>query len=308
MSKSRMPTARSAAQRRRAGWGESLRRIADPNGTATRVGSVGALACSALGLLYLYMRQTGRLQRERDRLELEVDRRTAQLTELAQHLQSAREDERGRLARELHDELGALLTAAKLDAARIRARLTPPPPEIDERLTHLSETLNSGIALKRRIIEDLRPSTLTNFGLVTALEILCREFGERTQLDVRCHFEPLSLGPSADLTTYRLVQEALTNIAKYASARRVDVTLAEIGAWASISVADDGVGFDANQRQVSSAHGLIGMRYRVEAAGGTLSVYSTPGRGTAIVGRLPMPPTPVAAPSEGLSEGSGGAG
>ena len=301
MSKSRMAAPRAGAQRGGVGWGASLRRVADPNGTATRIGVVGVLGCSALGLLYLYMRQTGKLLRERDRLEMEVDRRTAQLTELAQHLQSAREDERGRLARELHDELGALLTAAKLDAARIRARLTPPPPEIEERLTHLSETLNSGIALKRRIIEDLRPSTLTNFGLVPSLEILCREFRERSQLDVRSHLEPVSLGAAADLTTYRLVQEAFTNISKYANASRVDVTLAPSGPWASISVADDGVGFDASQRQVS-AQGLLGMRYRVEAAGGVLSVYSMPGRGTAIVARLPLPPAPAAAHDEAADD------
>ena len=118
---------------------------------------------------------------ERDRLEIEVRERTAQLTELALHLQTAREDERQRLARDLHDELGALLTSAKLDAARIRSRLAGTAPEALDRLAHLVETLNSSIALGRRIIEDLRPSTLSNLGLVAALDILAREFtdGER---------------------------------------------------------------------------------------------------------------------------------
>ncbi len=100
------------------------------------------------------------LQAERERLEREVLRRTAELTELAQHLQTAREDERARLARDLHDELGALLTAAKLDVARIRPKLQQAMPEVLPRIAHLVETLNAGIALKRRIIEDLRPSTL----------------------------------------------------------------------------------------------------------------------------------------------------
>ena len=104
--------------------------------------------------------------------------RTAQLKELAQHLQTIREDERSRLARELHDELGALLTAAKLDVARLKSRLgSDATADAAERLAHLNETLNGGIALKRRIIEDLRPSSLSNLGLVAALEILLREFG-----------------------------------------------------------------------------------------------------------------------------------
>jgi hypothetical protein len=91
-----------------------------------------------------------------------------------------REEERGHLARELHDELGALLTAAKLDVARLKSRLGDQPPEVGQRLQHLTETLNSGIALKRRIIEDLRPSSLSNLGLTASLEILAREFSERS--------------------------------------------------------------------------------------------------------------------------------
>jgi signal transduction histidine kinase len=98
------------------------------------------------------------VQAERDRLEAEVGQRTAQLTDLTRHLLTAREDERNRLARDLHDELGALLTSAKLDAARVRSRLAGSAPEALERLSHLVETLNSSIALGRRII-DLRPST-----------------------------------------------------------------------------------------------------------------------------------------------------
>ena len=98
-----------------------------------------------------------RRQSERDRLEAEVARRTGQLTELAQHLQTIREDERSRLARELHDELGALLTAAKLDVARLKSRLGETTPEVAGAARPPERSLNGGIALKRRIIEDLRP-------------------------------------------------------------------------------------------------------------------------------------------------------
>lgn len=227
-------------------------------------------------------RVTGRLRADRQRLRAELLHKTAQLTELTQHLQTAREDERHRLARDLHDELGALLTAAKLDAARIRSRLAGAAPEALERLAHLVATLDQGIALKRRIVEDLRPSALATLGLADTLEILAGEFAERSGLDVQRTLpalEPGALTPAADLVAYRFVQEALTNIAKHAQARTVRVTLAVHGGTVEIGVADDGVGFDPAV-PARSAYGLVGMRYRIEAEGGTLAVDAAPGGGT----------------------------
>lgn len=261
---------------------------------------IGMTLLSAVSLLalYLYLRQNRALrkreeqlkeivQAERDRLEIEVAERTAQLTELTHHLQSAREDERHRLARNLHDELGALLTSAKLDAARIRSRLAGAAPEALERLAHLVETLNSSIALGRSIIEDLRPSTLANLGLVTTLEILAREFGERSGVEVECVLAPVTLDAAAELTVYRLVQEAITNISKYARARHVRLTMAARNGRAEVTVRDDGVGFDAAAAP-RSAYGLVGMRFRVEAAGGTLAVVSARGQGTQLTLLLPQ--------------------
>ena len=185
--------------------------------------------------LFLFLRQTQRydalqrdaaaaLQAERDRLELEVVNRTADLTDLAGHLETAREDERSNLARELHDELGALLTAAKLDAARLKRSLGTMAPEVEARLKHLNDSINEGIGLKRRIIEDLRPSSLNNLGLVAALEIQAREFAKRTELKVNADLQPVRLPDGGEITIYRLVQESLTNIAKYAKATEVWVT------------------------------------------------------------------------------------
>ena len=201
-----------------------------------RIG-VSAMAAVSLLALFMYLRQSATLDRalaqearriagERDRLEQEVAARTAQLRELAQHLQTIREDERSLLARELHDELGALLTAAKLDVARLKSRLgATAGADAAERLTHLNEALNGGIALKRRIIEDLRPSSLNNLGLVAALEILLREFAARSELKVLEKLAPVTVSPAAQLTIYRLVQEGLTNIVKYAKATEVTVGL-----------------------------------------------------------------------------------
>ena len=262
-----------------------------------RIGTTAMAAVSLLAL-FMYLRQTAaldhqteeqsrRVATERDRLEIEVTARTRQLKELAQHLQTIREDERSLLARELHDELGALLTAAKLDAARLKSRLGNTTPEILERLAHLNETLNGGIALKRRIIEDLRPSSLSNLGLVAALEILVREFAMRSEIEIAEELEHVDLGPAAQLTIYRLVQEALTNIAKYARATEVEVKLAAAGDHAvHVAVRDNGVGFDTTVQR-DATHGLIGMRYRVEADGGSMRISSAPGQGTLIEATLP---------------------
>jgi len=259
---------------------------------------IAAVTLVALLAFYLYLRQRRELEaarqraqealaHERDLLEQQVRDRTASLAELATHLQQVREQERGHLARELHDELGALLTAAKLDVARLKSRVGHDSPEVAQRLQHLTESLNSGIALKRRIIEDLRPSSLANLGLSASLEILAREFSEQTGVGVETHVEPVQLDESSQLTVYRLVQESLTNIAKYAQARQVQVTVHADAAMVQVGVADDGRGFDA-ARMKSSTHGLAGMRHRVEAAGGRLSVESAEGQGTRVSAWLPQ--------------------
>jgi len=258
---------------------------------------IALMALAGLLAFYMYLRQTrkvldsGRreqeaLQRERDQLDREVRERTATLAELATHLQQVREDERGHLARELHDELGALLTAAKLDVARIKSRLGVISPEATERIQHLIETLNSGIALKRRIVEDLRPSSLSHLGLVASLEILAREFEDRSGLSITTDLEMVELGGAAQLTVYRLVQESLTNMGKYAEARQAEIGLHNFESYITVEVKDDGKGFDSAKVSASS-HGLAGMRHRVEATGGKLTVTSSPGQGTRIFAVLP---------------------
>ena len=262
---------------------------------------IGIATVTAIGLLafYMYLRQARTLQQmnqreqdvlehERERLEGLVRERTASLSELASHLQQVREDERGFLARELHDELGALLTSAKLDVARLKSKIDHQAPDIAERLKHLNETLNSGIALKRRIIEDLRPSSLSNLGLTAALEILTREHAEGAGIEVETNLEAVELTEATQLTVYRLVQEALTNISKYAKAKKVLVTVHGYPTHAAVQVRDDGAGFDPAGVGPTS-HGLAGMRHRVEAAGGRLTITSSADSGTLISAVLPKP-------------------
>ncbi|MBK0394411.1 CHASE3 domain-containing protein [Ramlibacter algicola] len=213
--------------------------------------------------------------------------RNASLADLATHLQQEREAERAHLARELHDELGALLTAAKLDVARMKSRLGNEAPEIAQRLQHLADTLNSGIALKRRIIEDLRPSSLSNLGLTPSLEILAREFAERSGVEVTTRFEPVDVDEAHQLTIYRVMQESLANVARHAQAQHVQIALVPQDGAAQATVQDDGAGFDSIGG-TTAGHGLAAIRHRIEAAGGRFAIDSAPGRGTRVTASLPL--------------------
>ncbi len=227
------------------------------------------------------------LHAERDHLDEEVTRRTAETVALALHMERVREDERGRLARELHDELGGLLTAAKLDVARIRKRL-PDEASGQDLLRHLSQSLDAGIALKRRIIEDLRPSSLANLGLMTTLLIHCREFSQRAEIKVATDIADISLPDDHALAVYRIVQEALTNVAKYAAATDVRVSMLPVNGRLEVRVVDDGKGFDPKMKESAGGRGLQGMRFRVRACGGELNIQSAPGHGTSIIACLPL--------------------
>ena len=259
--------------------------------------AVGSLTLVTLMMLFLFVRQLQRQDREnalyeaglvseRGKLEALVKHRTARLTELAQHLQTVSETERSRLARELHDELGGLLTVCKLEVARAR-RKTAEPPEMLVALERISEHLNQGIALKRRVIEDLRPSALTNLGLTTALENLTDEMRKSLGVTIELCAVEIGLSPQAELAVYRFVQEALTNISKYARAKRVSVRLEAVAGKAIVTVHDDGVGFDANAPRTGH-HGLSGMQFRAESMGGAMRIESTPGQGTTVVIEFPQ--------------------
>ena len=173
----------------------------------------------------------------------------------------------------------------------MRSRLVQAGPEVAERVAHLHATLDAGIALKRRIIEDLRPSSLDNLGLGQALRILCQEWSTASGVPVQVKLEEQNLGSERSLVIYRLVQEALTNIAKYARAGQVSVTLTTENGLATVrphiivEVRDNGRGFESAQR--SQGHGLAGMRFRVSSIGGQLTVESAPDKGTCIRARLP---------------------
>lgn len=241
--------------------------------------------------------QQAELLKEREQLEIEVRRRTLRLTELAKHLQTVREDERALLARELHDELGALLTACKLEIARARIKKSE-PNVMQLGFERINTHLNDGIALKRRIIEDLRPSALSNLGLTPALENLCTEMSQSLGFPVQLASVDFSLSPEADLAVYRFVQEALTNIGKYARASEVKVSLKVVGQDATVEVTDNGVGFEPQDTYLGH-HGLSGMQFRAESLGGSMHVKSSPGQGCTVRIEFAQLPVETAARSVG---------
>ena len=275
-------------------------------------GRLVVLAVILLGAtaFYLLVRQSRRIdhiqeerrqaiQQERDQLDSEVRERTHQLSELTTHVMTVQEAERGRIAQELHDEMGALLTAAKLDTARIRSRLGQlgvDDEKVAQRLQHLVESLNAGVAFKRQLIEELQPSSLAHLGLRATLENYAREFSERTEISVDTDIEPVELAPDAQLVVFRVMQEALTNISKYAQARHVRVMLHDKKDYALLQVLDDGIGFNVKDK-ANASYGLPGMRHRLEAMRGSLRIVSAPGRGTRIEGSLPQQREPLVAPA-----------
>jgi signal transduction histidine kinase len=216
--------------------------------------------------------------------------RSEPLGELATYLQVMREQERAHLARELHDELGSLLTGAKLDVACLQAKLGGQSPEVDQHLQQLADTLSRGIALKSSIVEGLCPSTLSHLGLVAAVEILAREFAASSGVHVETDLQEVALDEDTQLAVYRLVQEALTNMGKYAGASRAEIVLRRRGADAVVTVRDNGLGFDV-ERLHTSHHGLAAMRHRIEHCGGRLTVDSS-AAGTRIVAVLPAESAP----------------
>jgi signal transduction histidine kinase len=224
---------------------------------------------------------------ELDRL---VDARTRELSALSSHLQNLAEKEKSELARTLHDELGGLLTAAKMDLSWLQSRIDSPTHQ--ERLAQLGSVLDEAMSLKRRVVEELRPSLLDHFGLATALrayvEAACNKAGIHT--DIRLPDESQIIPKDIAITLFRIVQEGLTNIIRHANAKHVTLEL-DAGATAyALALSDDGQGFDADGTQGPWRHGIMGMQHRVRALGGRFSLQSTRGNGTTLRINLPRAP------------------
>lgn len=229
------------------------------------------------------------LASENDRLDEQVRQRTQELRDLARYITNAREAEQARLARELHDEMGALLTAAKMDASWIARKL---PDEarapFQSRFDRLQKLLTEGITLKRRIIDNLRPPLLAELGLIEALRALGEDLAQQQGIRVEIELpDTLEIDGERGLALFRIAQEAVTNIRKYAKANHVHLSLKVDAMGARLTVDDNGVGFEPAQAS-ATRHGLKGMKHRVQTYAGEFTLRSSPGRGTTVSVRIPI--------------------
>ncbi|MGI9045931.1 MAG: PAS domain-containing protein [Burkholderiales bacterium] len=234
-------------------------------------------------------RAEANLARHTLQLEKVVDERTAQLRELSAHLQSVREDEKAHIAREVHDELGGVLTGLKMDVSWLHRKLTAAKPEIQNKIATLLQLIDTAIAAVRKIQSDLRPALLDDLGLISALEWQAQEFAGRS--DIPCQFHAKvgnsEFAPAHAIALFRGFQEALTNVARHAKASQVTASLARDSGNIVLEISDDGVGMESVRLDDISRHGIRGMQERVFYLGGAVSVDSKPGCGTKVTIRLP---------------------
>jgi signal transduction histidine kinase len=266
-------------------------------GLATTTAALAATIGLVLLLSRLVMRQLRFREREATELaqrhvELErlVEQRTEELSELSTHLQSLAEQEKSALSRELHDELGGLLVAARMDVSWIEERLKSQDPEVQAHFGRVHEALQSGVDVKRRVVENLRPSLLDNLGLFPALRSQVADSCGRAGLRCieRYPEEELHLTPESSITVFRIVQEALTNIVKHARAQRVEVTVEPRAPWLILRIRDDGVGLPLERLRALRSHGLAAMRHRAAGLGGQWQVRRPATGGTEVEVRLPL--------------------
>ncbi len=226
---------------------------------------------------------------ERARADAALRQSRDELRELSAAAHTVREQERGRVARELHDELGQALSTLKMDVAWLSAGISSGQQSLRDRLSAMDKLLDATVAATRRISSDLRPLLLDDLGLVAAAEWLVENFSERS--GIACSLsvteEDLELKDPHASTLYRILQESLTNIARHAQASRVEVRLGLADGALALSVRDDGRGFDPAEARKDS-FGLRGLRERAYLLGGEVRIDSTEGKGTTVTVRIPL--------------------
>ena len=221
-------------------------------------------------------------------------RSRARLAELTEHIEQVKEQERARIAREIHDDLGGNLTAIKMALSMLSSRLPPEQPALAEKAAYLDDLVDRTIEAVHRISLDLRPSTL-DLGIVAALEWQAREFEKGS--GIACIFRSaereIELDTDHAAALFRIFQEALTNVAKHAGATRVTVTLRRQRQHLTLAICDNGRGIAPADRLKPASFGLRGMSERARALGGTLTLSAAPGGGTMVTIKIGLAPPPA---------------
>jgi signal transduction histidine kinase len=223
----------------------------------------------------------------RKRAEKDLTRRADQLSAISRRLMTVQEEERVRIARELHDELGQLVTAAKLELMPLLQDVTV--PQRIARVQRVLELLDRTVDSIRRVAYELRPPLLTEFGLASAIDVEVSAFHQRTgiECEISSRSPAIELDPERSTAVFRVVQEALTNVARHAHATRVEIRLRQSQSELLLDVQDNGRGITPQQLADPRSLGLLGMRERISQFGGTIVIEGVPGRGTIFKVRIP---------------------
>ncbi|MFW6103371.1 MAG: GAF domain-containing sensor histidine kinase, partial [Chloroflexota bacterium] len=223
------------------------------------------------------------------RFEEELRRSRERMRELAAHLESAREQERAGIARELHDELGQLLTALKMDLAWFSQHEQQLPEEAHSKVSSMMDMVDTTIGTVQRISSELRPGILDDLGLSAALEWLARGFKEKSGIPCDVDLdETIELDSRASTALFRICQESLTNVARHSDASRTKVSLKRQGHFVALTISDNGRGVTTEETERTTSFGFIGMRERARGLGGQLTVSGSRGEGTTITVSLPL--------------------
>lgn len=227
---------------------------------------------------------------ERKRAEEALQNKSEQLRNLSSHLQSLREEERTRIAREIHDECGQSLTALKMDLSVLEKRLPKTNEKIEETIASMSHLIDSMMVTIQQVTAELRPGILDDFGLSAAIEWQSETFQKRTGIKCNLSLRPYEVKLDRDLSTmiFRIFQEALTNVVRHAHATQVDVCLCKEPGHLTLTIKDNGIGIKEHQISDTHSYGLIGMRERVHPWGGQVEIKGSADVGTSVTLNLPL--------------------
>lgn len=227
---------------------------------------------------------------ERRQAESSLKQSSEQLRELSRHLQKVREEERLRIAREIHDELGQQLTGLKMDVAWLMRKTVQDDPVIKDKFDEALSLVDKAVQSIRRISTELRPSVIDDLGLNAALEWQVEEIGRRMDVEIeyKNSFNDSNIHPDISIGIFRIMQESLTNIVKHAAAYKINIDISQAGNAIRLIVEDDGIGFDTNAKQDQLTFGLIGIKERTSMLQGECAIYSEPNTGTRIEVSIPL--------------------
>ena len=227
---------------------------------------------------------------ERIKQEEELRKSEEQLRNLSMHLQKIREEERSYIAREIHDELGQLLTAIKIDLSSCKIRLGSNDPVVFQRIQKALSLINDSISTVKRISMELRPSVLDHLGLAAAVEWYTEEFEERTGIKCCLNITPPDFTIDKTLSTnvFRILQEALTNVSRHSRATEVNINIRVNNGSLNMLISDNGIGIKEEDITSPYSFGILGIRERVRQFGGTLRIHGIKGHGTDLEVEIPI--------------------